>query len=231
MKKNEENDLPWGTSQAWWGILSLLGLAILFNIIVSALVGSGIIRLPAPVTVGIITTLLYGTIFIVVYYLTKAHIDKLAFSKFSFLPALGYAILFFIAIFVFEILWASFLKLVGVQPPDSASPIVEIFGTSALGLVIVFIVTVVIAPVVEEIFFRSFLYQAFRKRYGVILGILISALIFALFHFGFLTGLPVFLAIGILLGYIFERYQSVYPAIMLHSINNLFFFIILLVSV
>ena len=81
------------------------------------------------------------------------------------------------------------------------------------------IVGVIFAPIVEEIFFRGFLFQGFRQRYGWIGGLLISAVIFAAAHFDLVAFLPTFL-LGALLAYIYPRSNSVWPGIILHILNN-----------
>ncbi len=229
-KKEEEEankrEVPWSVKRAWQGVLGVIVIFFVFAIIISAFQAT----LPSPLLLGVLSALLYGAIFMLVYYLSGRRIDALGFNPFPFLRAAGYSILFFVGIIIFEAIWVSFLRVVGIMPPDSATPIVEMYGSTALALVVIFILTVLIAPFVEEIFFRSFLYQAFRKRYGITVGILISAVIFGLFHFSFLTVLPVFILIGIFLGYIFEKFHSVYPAIMLHALNNFVFFVILVAA-
>lgn len=220
-------DVPWDSRLAWWGIVAVIGLNLIFLMVIGAMQNA--IKFPAPIAIGIISTLLYGSILYLIYFFVKGRVDSLAFHKFPIGKALGYVFLFFLAILMFESFWTYVLRLVGVKPPDSAGPIIELFGTSIISFVAIFFLTVVVAPFAEEVFFRSFLYQAFRKRYGIYLGILISALIFGLFHFSFVV-FPVFVVIGFFLGYIFEKYHSVYPAIMLHSLNNLFFFVVLVVT-
>ena len=228
-KKEEETkewDVPWTVKRAWQGVLGVIVIFFVFALIVGAFQAV----FPSPILLAVLSAILYGAIFMLVYYLSGRRIDALRFNPFPFFKAAGYSILFFVGIIIFEAIWISFLGVLGVTPPDSATPIVEMYGSSALAFVVIFILTVVIAPFVEEVFFRSFLYQAFRKRYGVTVGILISAVIFGLFHFSFLVVLPVFVLIGIFLGYIFEKFHSVYPAIMLHALNNFVFFVILVAA-
>lgn len=235
----QQKEVPWSTRQAWWGILGLIGLAIIFLFIISALINFQVVKLPAPVAIGLITALLYAGIVGLLYYLTGGRFNTLAF-KFPFFKNSGrivsfivvciFVFLSFIGVYVFEAIWILFLRLIGIAAPDTAGPVTDLFGVSTIGFIVIFIVTVIIAPIVEEMFFRSFLYQAFRKQYGVALGILISALLFGLFHFSFLEVLPVFIVMGIFLGYVFEKFHSVYPAIMLHALNNFFFFIVLVLT-
>gem|GEM_PF-1129582 len=225
-EETKEGEVPWSVKRAWQGVLGVIVIFFVFALIVGAFQAV----FPSPILLAVLSAILYGAIFMLVYYLSGRRIDALRFNPFPFFKAAGYSILFFIGIIIFEAIWISFLGVLGVTPPDSATPIVEMYGSSALAFVVIFILTVVIAPFVEEVFFRSFLYQAFRKRYGVTVGILISAVIFGLFHFSFLVVLPVFVLIGIFLGYIFEKFHSVYPAMMLHALNNFVFFVILVAA-
>lgn len=77
---------------------------------------------------------------------------------------------------------------------------------------------VVVAGVVEEILFRGLLLRALERRYAWPLAIYISAFAFAMVHP--IGTIPVFL-IGTLLAYMAWRTQSIFPGILLHSINNL----------
>jgi membrane protease YdiL (CAAX protease family) len=78
---------------------------------------------------------------------------------------------------------------------------------------------VVVAPVVEELFFRSFLFAGLRKRYGWQKAGLISAALFAVIHLQPLAAIPIFL-LGCLFAYLYQRSNSVWPAIVMHVATN-----------
>jgi membrane protease YdiL (CAAX protease family) len=81
-------------------------------------------------------------------------------------------------------------------------------------------VTVVLAPVFEEIIFRGVLYGSLRARWGVGPSIVISALVFALAHgYGSAGFASVFLS-GALWAWSYERTRSLLPAIAAHMANN-----------
>jgi len=84
-----------------------------------------------------------------------------------------------------------------------------------------FVVGVIVAPLVEEIFFRGFLFQGFRQRYGWIAGILISSAIFAAAHLDPVALIPTFL-LGAVLAYVYHRSNSVWPGVILHFLVNAF---------
>lgn len=81
------------------------------------------------------------------------------------------------------------------------------------------IIAVFIAPIFEEIIFRSLIYQTLRKRIGIINAIIVSSVVFSLLHFNAAQFLPV-LGLGILLCFIFEYTASLIPAIAIHILNN-----------
>jgi uncharacterized protein len=84
-----------------------------------------------------------------------------------------------------------------------------------------FIVAVVFAPVVEEIFFRGFLFQGFRERYGWVKAMLLSSAIFAVAHLDLVVLIPTFI-LGNVLAYVYHKSNSVWPGIILHFLVNAF---------
>jgi membrane protease YdiL (CAAX protease family) len=77
----------------------------------------------------------------------------------------------------------------------------------------------VLGPVGEEVFFRGFAYSALRKKYGVRRGILVSALFFGTYHM-IPWQIPYAVVAGVLLAFVYEKTQSLYPPILFHIINN-----------
>ena len=73
-----------------------------------------------------------------------------------------------------------------------------------------FIVGAIFAPLVEEIFFRGFLFQGFRARYGWVTAMLLSAGIFAVAHLDLVVLIPTFI-LGCLLAYVYHRSNSIWP--------------------
>gem|GEM_PF-1987351 len=90
--------------------------------------------------------------------------------------------------------------------------------TSATGLFGNLLVVGLIAPICEEVFFRGAFQGTLEKR-GPTRAILISALVFALIHLNPYSVFGIFV-IGIGLGYLTWRTQSLWPAILWHVINN-----------
>jgi membrane protease YdiL (CAAX protease family) len=78
---------------------------------------------------------------------------------------------------------------------------------------------VVVAPLVEEVFFRGFLFAGLRKRYEWQTAALISSALFALIHLQLTSVLPIFL-LGYIFAYLYHRSNSIWPAILMHVTTN-----------
>lgn len=84
-----------------------------------------------------------------------------------------------------------------------------------------FVVGAILAPLVEEIFFRGFLFQGFRARYSWVSAMLLSSAIFAVAHLDLASLVPTFV-LGNLLAYLYQRSNSVWPGVILHMLVNSF---------
>lgn len=91
-------------------------------------------------------------------------------------------------------------------------------GTDCRKIILTLVYTCIVAPITEELFFRGFLLKSLSRvsqRFGIIL----SAFLFGLFHENvaqFLLAFPV----GIFLGYLAVRCNSLIPTIIVHMAVN-----------
>ena len=97
---------------------------------------------------------------------------------------------------------------------------------STAGMFIMIILVGIVVPFAEELFFRGILYQWLRTRFGVWVGIIVSSLIFGIFHFDIAIAGAAFI-LGVLLAWVFERSNSLWPSVLIHSLNNAFKVILL----
>jgi len=74
-------------------------------------------------------------------------------------------------------------------------------------------------PFAEELFFRGVLYRWMRSRWGFWTGLLASSLVFGLLHVDLSLAGATFI-MGLALGWIYERSQSLWPSILIHTFNN-----------
>jgi membrane protease YdiL (CAAX protease family) len=85
-------------------------------------------------------------------------------------------------------------------------------------LLLVLFSACVLAPVVEEIFFRRIVYVALRLKKGFWFSALWSSLLFSLFHG---IAAPVILPVGLYFCWVYERERRLPVNIILHSLVNL----------
>lgn len=89
---------------------------------------------------------------------------------------------------------------------------------------------VILAPIVEETFFRGFLFAGFRQGYGWKKAALLSSAFFAACHLQPAALIPTFL-IGYIFSYLYHKSNSIFPGMILHFLVNAFgFFTILLLT-
>ena len=85
--------------------------------------------------------------------------------------------------------------------------------------IIAFLVLVVLAPIVEEIIFRGWLYGKLRARMSMVPAILIVSVLFGLMHFQWNVGVNVF-ALSVVACVMREITGTIYAGILTHMIKN-----------
>ncbi len=78
----------------------------------------------------------------------------------------------------------------------------------------------VAAPMVEEFLFRGLFYKRIAKMINKKAAVFLSALFFGIYHFNVVQGIYAFL-IGILLVYLYEKFQTLKAPILFHMAANL----------
>jgi uncharacterized protein len=107
-----------------------------------------------------------------------------------------------------------------VDPPSEQLPTgLEDADQDVLLAIATGVLLVAVAPFAEELFFRGFLYQAFRNSFGVLPGALLSAVIFGAIHLEFFK-LVQLAILGVILALLFEKTKSLWAPIILHAVNN-----------
>ena len=121
-----------------------------------------------------------------------------------------------VAIFLSGIVFDPYLDLLS---DEIKSEYLNLFKHKGL-----FIMTVLIAPVVEEIIFRGYVFNGLAMRYGTKKAIIYSSLLFALIHFSLIQSPTTFvISLIITIAYIKSGY-SLSTAIFIHFVNNLISF-------
>lgn len=131
--------------------------------------------------------------------------------------AIAYYLLYFLLNALINIVLVSFdIQLPGYQ---AQQPHLPIFGSATLDIFLAVLVMVILAPIIEEIFFRGFILNTLVSKIGTSWGNFIAALIFAGIHFEFQSILGLLL-LAVILNALFIRTGSIWPAIIFHILNN-----------
>jgi membrane protease YdiL (CAAX protease family) len=116
---------------------------------------------------------------------------------------------------LFNLVYAAFLSLFNLQiQPDIA----VMFESTRFPLALLF-GGAVVAPFVEEIFFRGFVFAGLRQRLGWKQAALASAGLFALAHFIPTSLLPI-LILGLIFAFLYQLAGSIWPAVLMHMLTN-----------
>lgn len=104
--------------------------------------------------------------------------------------------------------------------PTQEHPVVPLMASGGAALWLAFVLAVVVAPVIEEIFFRGVLFRGLRSRMGLGGAAAFSAFVFASLHPTLPSGfLPIF-TLGMVLAVLREKTGSLYPGMIAHALNN-----------
>lgn len=121
----------------------------------------------------------------------------------------------------FSLLAGWLLQLAGA--PETNEWMLQI-AQSAREHPFVLIGIVLLAPIAEELLFRGFVFRGLEaSRAGIFGAIFLTALAWALIHGQYdVYGLAFIFSLGILLGVVRWKTQSIYGPIMIHLVNNAF---------
>lgn len=120
-----------------------------------------------------------------------------------------------------------------IHTPKVPSP-VESLMTSPLLLSLFGIMAVTLAPFFEELLFRGFLQPLLTRSLGVIAGVVLTAAFFGSLHapeysFAWQYAVAVSL-VGVVLGWVRVRANSIIPCVVLHGAYNSFFVVGLVIA-
>jgi uncharacterized protein len=93
-------------------------------------------------------------------------------------------------------------------------------ATDPVGVLLLVLIVGIGAPIIEEIFYRGLLQRSLINRFGMWPGVVGSAVLFGASHFQLLQ-LPALIALGLVLGYLTERFGRLGPAIFTHMAFNM----------
>ena len=118
-----------------------------------------------------------------------------------------------------NLLFAITISALKLHLPDTNARMLTEGGKSPFGLIAVFLLVAVIAPVAEEILFRSVVFSGLRDSWGEGWAIAVSSVLFGVMHLEPLVMIPTAI-LGVLLAKTFSVTRSLWAPIALHSAYN-----------
>lgn len=173
-------------------------------------------------TIFLLVPLYFFTFFKYGARLSDFGMKSVSFKALSLSVAQGFFFYYLISLFLFQILSRYDLEIPGYGEQESHIPL---FGDTPMGIFLAIFVMIGIAPLVEELFFRGYVYPIFKKHFTIPVASVFSALLFGFFHLEFQVLIPLFL-LGLILNWLFEKTRSLWTPIVFHMINNAFAFLI-----
>lgn len=212
---------PW----QWWMpfavlLLTLIAASLIF-VILAAIAGAD--AGDPPPGVSMVATFAQDVLLVVGAVLLGALAIRPTAAQYGLRPtrlwrAVGIVLLAYIGFIVFA---AGYQAIFDITAEEDLADDLGVKDSTA-ALVAAAILVTIVAPIVEEVFFRGFMFTTLRRSLGVVAAALLTGVMFGLVHAGsspsaFLVPLGIF---GALLCFVYWRTGSLYPCIALHAVNN-----------
>ena len=151
----------------------------------------------------------------------------IGFKKFSLKKAISLAVYSYISYLSIMILllystmkYKYYIPGIGEQQEH-----IGIFGEGIIGVIILGIIAIIVAPVTEELLFRGYILTTLNKYYSTSAAIIVSSIFFAAVHLEFQVFIPLFV-LGLILGYLRTSNDNIFYSIVFHILNNSIAFIV-----
>ncbi len=205
--------VPWTARDAWWGA----GSMVLWLVLAGAIIFLTQF-LSLELNPGLAITALELLLLVPVWWLAMRKYQvgwrDLGLRGFGG-TALGLGCGLMLLSYLFNLVYSLILAQFNLRMQADLSPLLAELSSPWLFL----LGAVVVAPVVEEVFFRGFLFAGLRGRYGWQKAALISAALFAAVHLQLTAVVPIFL-LGLIFAFLYEQSGSIWPAVLMHVSSN-----------
>ena len=123
-----------------------------------------------------------------------------------------------VAYLIFYLVLTVYSYVFQISPPEEFIKLIK-----ATPFILNFLMVVIGAPIVEELLFRGFLFSQLKTtKLGINGSIVLTSLIWTSIHlqYDLFLLIPIFL-LGLFLGYLMLKYNSLYLVIIVHAVHNL----------
>ena len=234
MLKRQFDEVPWTIWQTFSGILWTLTPYVAFFLFIFS--SPSVARQAKPVQVSplldLISVVLFGIVGEGVFLLAPVYFAKrtssgnmqsimqsLGFRHFNVRRVLPWMILLFLAFFLVNYLYELLINTFHLSLQTNDQLVFERAKVAPISVYATLIAAAVIAPLCEEVFFRSFTFMGFLRGMPVWVATILSAFIFALVHLD-RASFAVLFCIGLALAFVRWYSNSIWPGIILHALNN-----------
>lgn len=207
--------VPWTARDVWLGFAVFIGIAIA-SVGISVALWLLSIEIKLELLIVINELLFLVPVWWFAWRRYGSDWKTLGFRGFNWnIVGIGFGLLF--VSYIFTIIYGMIvIQLFDSEMQPDLGPVADEMSFPWL----LIITAVVIAPVVEEVFFRGFIFAGFRQRYGWQKAALISSALFAFVHLQPLAFIPLFI-LGYVFAFLYHRSNSIWPGILMHFIVNL----------
>jgi membrane protease YdiL (CAAX protease family) len=238
LKDTVSDTAPWTIQQTFLGVLLTLLPWIALTLVLTSLSGNATITKPLSPRVdltGAIVTLIFsviieGAFLIAPFYFANAvfrsirpHrrlvLDALAFRRYPIGRTLSWVVVLMVAIFGINALYSYLITALHLNLQTNDQLLLQQSKFAPLTTYATLLAAVIVAPFCEEVFFRGFVFPGLRRGMPVGWAIVLSSLLFAVSHAD-PGSFAVLLIIGLALAIVRWRTRSIWPAILLHTLNN-----------
>jgi len=204
---------PWTTCDVWIGVI-LLALWLVGYTVASYLIRAYSLDLDPGLYIGIAELILLVPVWWLAVRKYGVGWDALGFR--SFYPsALAVGCGLMIMSLLFNGAYSAFLAIFDLRMQIDLVPVFAELSSPVWLL----LAGIVVAPVIEELFFRGFVFAGLAQRYSWRKAALISSALFALVHLQPWAIPPIFI-LGYIFAYLYHRCGSIWPAVLMHVSTN-----------
>ncbi len=204
---------PWTAVDVAWALVFFVGWMATIVLLGQMCKLAGL-----PLDPGIVV--IFGTVLLLlpVWYLAlhkyRATLADLGLRRFR-PAAVGLGCGLMLASLLFNLIYSALLAVFDLSmQPDIAI----MFNSTQFPLVLV-LGGALVAPFVEEVFFRGFVFTGLQHRWGWKAAAVVSSGLFAMAHVVPTSIVPIFI-LGLIFAYLYKISGSIWPAILMHMLTN-----------
>ena len=145
--------------------------------------------------------------------------DALGLRRFNVPMSLALVLLLFIAFIFINDIYSILISTFHLHLQTNDQTILQESKNAPYSTYATLFVSIFVAPICEEMFFRGFVFMGLLRAMPVWAAILVSSFLFAIAHVD-LGSFTVLFIIGIALAFVRWRTRSLWPGVLLHLLNN-----------